>query len=305
MLLALALALSAQFDVQGQLVPAAQASVSLHGVSSPFHAAALAGLDGRFRFRKIAEGSYTLAVFLPGRGEVRKTIVVSPSHAGKDGSMMLAVRLDEMKISPEGGATVRMKELKVPQKAWAEYRKADQRLGVRDIEGAEAHLKRAIEIEPLFSAAWNHLGTIAYQTRRYEQAEAHFRKALEIDNEAYEPLVNLGGVLVTLHKDNDAWPYNVHAVLKRPHDPLAHSQLGMTYFGLGKLDLAEKHLLEAVRLDGSHFSHPQLLLTEIYLRQGEQSKAADQLTHFLRLHPDWPEAAGMREAIRKLQSAPQ
>jgi Tfp pilus assembly protein PilF len=304
MLAALAIA-AAQFDVEGRLVPAAQASVSLHGVSSPFHAAALAGLDGKFRFRKIDEGSYTLAVFLPGKGEVRKTIVVSASHAGKDGKVVLAVRLDEMKISPEGGATIRMTELKVPRKAWDEYGKANQRLGQRDIEGAEAHLKKAIEVEPRFSAAWNHLGTIAYQTRRFEEAEARFRKALEVDPNAYEPLVNLGGVLVTLNRNEDAWPYNVHAVLKRPQDPLAHSQLGMTYFGLGKLDLAEKHLLEAVRLDGAHFSHPQLLLAEIYVRKNEPVKAADQLSHFLRLHPDWPRAEAMREAIAKLRSAAQ
>lgn len=305
MLFALLFVFAQQFDVQGQLVPAAQASVSLHGVSSPFHASTLAGLDGKFRFRKIDEGSYTLSVFLPGRGEVRKTIVISPSHAGKDGRVVLAVRLDEMKISPEGGATVRMRELKIPQKAWDEYRRADEKLGSRDIEAAEAHLRRALQIAPGFAAAWNHLGTIAYQTQRYELAESHFRKALEVDPDSYEPLVNLGGVLVTLHKDEDAWPYNVHAVLRKPQDPLAHSQLGMTYFGLGKMDLAEKHLLEAVRLDGAHFSHPQLLLTEIYLKKGERAKAADQLTHFLRLHPDYPSAARIREAIRKLESAPQ
>lgn len=302
-MLAALLIAAAQFDIQGQLVPAVQASVSLHGVSSPFHAATLAGLDGKFRFRRIDEGSYTLSVFLPGKGEVRKTIVVSPSHAGSDGRVVLAVRLDEMKISPEGGATIRMKELKVPRRAWDEYGKANRRLNERDIEGAEAHLRKAIEIEPQFAAAWNHLGTIAYQTRRFELAESHFRKALEADPHAYEPLVNLGGVLVTLNKPGDAWPYNVHAVLKRPQDPLAQSQLGMTYYGLGKLDLAEKHLLEAVRLDGAHFSHPQLLLAEIYVRRGEPGKAADQLSHFLRLHPDWPQAANMREAIKKLRSA--
>lgn len=305
MLLAMLLTLAPPFDVEGQLVPAAAASVSLHGVSSPFHASTLAGLDGKFRFRRIEEGSYTLAVFLPGKGEVRQTIVISPSHAGRDGRVVLAVRLDELKLSREGAATVRLKELKVPRKAWDEYRKAERRLSERDVEGAEAHLKKAIEIEPAFAAAWNHMGTIAYQTKRYELAESHFRKALEADNDAYEPLVNLGGVLVTLGRDSEAWAYNVHAVLKRPQDPLAHSQLGMTYFGLGKLDLAEKHLLEAVRLDGAHFSHPQLLLAEIYMRRGEPGRAADQLAHFLRLHPDWPQAAKMREAIGKLRSAPE
>jgi cytochrome c-type biogenesis protein CcmH/NrfG len=79
----------------------------------------------------------------------------------------------------------------------------------------------------------------------------------------------------------------------------------MTYYGLGKLDLAEKHLLEAVRLDGAHFSHPQLLLAQIYAGRDEPGKAADQLAHFLRLHPDWPKAAAIEETISKLRSAAQ
>ena len=53
---------------------------------------------------------------------------------------------------------------------------------------------------------------------------------------AYEPLVNLGGVLVTLNKLDEAWKFNGFAVLERPGDALANSQMGMTYFGLGDFD---------------------------------------------------------------------
>ena len=38
----------------------------------------------------------------------------------------------------------------------------------------------------------------------------------------------------------------------------------MNYFYLGKLDLSQKYLTLAARLDPGHFSHPQLLLAEIY-----------------------------------------
>ena len=57
--------------------------------------------------------------------------------------------------------------------------------------------------------------------------------------------MNLGGVLVNLHKLDEAWDYNVHAVLVRPNDALANAQLGMTYFELGNLELAEKYLARA------------------------------------------------------------
>ena len=45
-------------------------------------------------------------------------------------------------------------------------------------------------------------------------------------------------MLINLNKLDEAYQYNLHAVLMRPNDPLANSQLGMTYFELGKPELA-------------------------------------------------------------------
>ena len=104
--------------------------------------------------------------------------------------------------------------------------------------GAVAHFERAVELAPQFSEAWNHLGTIAYQSRDYPRAESCFRKALDADPEAFQPLVNLGGVSINLGKFEEALQYNLYAALTRPNDALANSQLGMSYFYLGKLDLA-------------------------------------------------------------------
>jgi tetratricopeptide (TPR) repeat protein len=193
--------------------------------------------------------------------------------------------------------SVSAKQLAVPDKAAREYEEAQRDLGRRDIGSAIKHLLRAVEIAPQFSAAWNNLGTIAYQTRQYPRAEECFRAALDADPGAYEPLVNLGGVLVNLNNLDEAWKYNAFAVLMRPNDALANSQLGMTYFGLGKVDLAEKHFRQAQQIDPGHFSHPQLFLAEIHLRRGENAAAADDLEDFLKHHPDWPQAENMRQKI--------
>jgi tetratricopeptide (TPR) repeat protein len=298
MLLALLLLMTADvYDVRGTLVPVSKASVALHGSTTPFEAATLADVGGQFRFRAIEPGTYTLSVFVPGRGETRKTIEVGPSTADKQRRVRLLVRLDESKMAPDRSSLISMRQLSIPQKAKDEYEKASKSLGERDSEAAVAHLKKAVELAPQFAEAWNHLGTIAYQTKRYEDAEGYFRHALEADPDSYAPLVNLGGVLVTLGRWDEAWTFNLNAVLRQPADALAQSQMGMTYFGLRRMDLAEKYLLEAVRLDAGHFSHPQLLLAEIYLRRGEKAKASDQLEDFLRHHPDNPGAGKMREAI--------
>jgi tetratricopeptide (TPR) repeat protein len=294
-------------ELRGRLVPETSASVWLNGATSPFEDSTLAGQDGRFRFEPLLAGTYTLGVFVPGRGEMRQTIDVGPSLADSKGRIELRVALrDELFESRDGlrrGALVSARDLAIPEQARREFEQARKNLAQRhvheapDVPAAVAHLERAVQLAPQFAGAWNYLGTIAYQSHDYARAESCFRKALAADPDAFEPLVNLGGVLVNLQKLDEALSYNRHAALSRPGDALANSQLGMNYFYLGKLDLSQKYLTIAARLDPGHFSHPQLLLAEIYYRRQERSAAADELAEFLRYHPDWPEAARINERI--------
>lgn len=288
---------AASFLVSGEFVPGSAATVTLHGAVSPFHSAVMSDSKGRFRFGKVEEGQYTLIVFRPGFGEWRRTIDIGPSNADTKGRVFLAIKIDDTGLTPDRTPLVSVRELQIPKAAWNAYFAAQKELKRRDVTAAVAHLKRAVEIEPRFVSGWNLLGTISYQTRDYEQAEAHFRKALAIEPEAFEPLVNLGGTLLSRGNFSEAWNYNLHAVLKRPNDALANSQMGMTYFETGKFDLAEKYLLEARRLDPAHFSYPQILLAEIYLRRGDKAAAAAQLEDFLRHHPDGPAAARIRSQL--------
>lgn len=291
-----------KFDLAGQIVPGQRAAVSLYGATSPFSASTLSDDRGRFQFRDLLAGPYTVAVFLPARGEVRQTIEVGPSLADSRGRVVVKIEFSESRLAPDRGhAVVSARELSIPDRARKEYGEAQKRLSRRDVPGAIERLQRAVELAPQFTAAWNHLGTIAYQSREYAKAEEYFRRALEQDKEAYEPLVNLGGTLLSLGKVDEALQYNLYAVLSRPNDALANSQLGMSYFEARNLDLAQKYLEIAKRLDPAHFSHPQLLLVEIHLRRNQHAAAANELEDFVRHHPDWPAAAKMLEAAEKLR----
>ncbi len=194
-----------------------------------------------------------------------------------------------------------VKQLSIPSAAWRDFRDAQKDLNKHDVEAAEKRLHDAVDRAPQFAPAWNNLGTIAFQQHDYPRAEEYFREALEQDPQSYEALVNLGGVLVMLQKMDEALTRNSLAVAARPNDALAQSQLGMTYFLLGQFDLAKKHLEAARGIDPSHFSYPQLVLAEIHLRQGDHGAAADVLDDFLRHHPDWPQAAAMRQRIGELR----
>ncbi|HEY1336949.1 MAG TPA: tetratricopeptide repeat protein [Bryobacteraceae bacterium] len=309
LLAAAAAAADPTFELIGRILPPpdGRASVSVYGATSPFTTAALSDELGRFTVKKLEPGTYTVAVFLPGRGEARQTIEVGPGTADSRNRVAISLNLKDADFTTDAlkrRHAVSAKELTIPDKAVREYEDAQKDLEKHQTAAAVKHLEAAVEIAPQFSGAWNNLGTIAYQTRKFLRAEECFRKALKQDPEAYEPLVNLGGVLINLRKLDEAMEYNLHAVLVRPNDALANSQLGMTYFELKRPDLAEKYFVRARQLDPAHFSHPQLFLAEIHLQRGNKRATADDLEDFLRQHPDWPEAAKMRETIAKLREEP-
>ena len=278
----------------------------MHGATAPFESSTESDADGRFRFHKILAGTYTLAIATAARGQALETIELSTGTVDAKGHLDIVLRVDDSRLESEGGrstgATVAARVLSIPTRAMREYEEAQRCLSRREPDRASAHLSRAVEMAPQFVAAWNQLGVMAYQDHRYSDAESNFRRALDSDPESFEPLVNLGGVLLNLARSHDALDYNQRAVARRPNNALANSQLGLTYFDLNDPDLAEKYLKVAIQLDPAHFSHPQLTLAEIYLRRGDRPSALLQLRGFLARHPDSPQAARIHQEVAEYKS---
>ncbi len=270
----------------------------LHGTVTPFVARALVARDGQFKFREIPAGTYVLIAALPRIGEMRKTVEIGPSLADSRGRVTVAFDIDAAFIVKD--QVVSAIELSVPETARQEYERAHDAIARQDIDGGIAHLKKAVEIAPQYAAAWNGLGTIAYQSKQYPRAEAYFREALKQDPDAYSPLVNLGGALMAQNKVEESLAVNLEAVKARPGDALAHSQLGSSYFFLGRLDEAEIQLKEAKAIDPGHFSYPQLVLVGIYTRRNQPEAAAAEIREFIKLHPDSEWTPKLRKALETL-----
>lgn len=299
----LAILLAAQtLELLGRIQPAPERSfVTLTAATTPFAVSTVAGPDGRFRFRGLEPGAYTLSVLAPGRGEVRRTVQLSAGSADRQGRLEILVPFDPPPQTLAEGHTVSLASLRIPEAAVREYQRAQERLAERDVEGAEQCLRRAVRLAPQFAAAWNQLGTIAYQSGRREQAAEFFREALRQEPAAYSPLVNLGGVLINLGRYQEALELNLRAVREQPQDALAQVQLGVSYWALGDAARAIEHLREAKRLDPEHFSQPELVLAQIYLDRGEREAAARELEEFLARRPDSPEAPRIRRQLEQLK----
>ena len=282
-----------------------QIFLTLFGVKKPFRGRAWGDSKGRFRFHNLPPGTYTLSIYIPGVGEVLQTVDVTESFADSNGRVEKKFVFDEQALRvharPLNNATVSVRELSIPYKAWGEFSKAQSRLRARDIEGAIEHMKRAVELAPKFSEALNNLGTIYFQRQDYSTAETYFRKALSAEPNAFEPLVNLGGVLLSLGSAREAMEINQRAHDARPQDSLANAQLGLSYFRLGDFEHAVQYLEQTKFLDPAHFSNPQIALARIYLRRSQYEAAVRELRDFLEQHPDAPEAMNVRATIEKIQ----
>ena len=278
--------------------------VSLFAVEKPYVESVEVNRSGEFRFRSLAPGNYTVAVVRNGLGEVRRTVVVSVSVADPSGVVHTTIPYTsaEAAANPNDGV-VSVHQLSIPANASAKYTDARKRLAAHDPEGAVRILEEAVAIAPQFSAAWNALGVIAFQTGDDSRAESLFRKALAADPDAYEPLVNLAGVLLKKNAPAEALPLNQRAVRDRPEDALANAQLGMNYFKLDQFDQAEQYLLAAKRLDPAQFYQPQLFLADIYTRRGNRRAAIQELESVLAIRPDGPLADSIRHNLARLSAS--
>ncbi|HEY3839968.1 MAG TPA: tetratricopeptide repeat protein [Bryobacteraceae bacterium] len=294
-----------RFELNGQIEEIRMpVHVQLYGVESPFSALTTSNSHGQFHFRALPAGTYVVSAFVRRHGEARRTVVVTPSLADAKGVIHVAIPLPPVVSSVDRAkrrSMVSVGQLSIPDSARQKYAEAQKFLSKRDSEHAAVRLKEAVEIAPKYAEAWNGLGVIEYQLREYAQAEEYFRKALEADPGNWTPAVNLGGALLNLNRPADALPYNQFAVKARPNDALANSQLGLNYFHLGQMDKAEQYLSAAERLDPSHFSHPQLVLAQIYAQRGARMSTIRELRDFVNRFPDSPTALELRKKLDQVE----
>jgi len=75
----------ARYEIVGRIEPPVRASVQVYGA-------------GRFRVGRLAPGTYTVSVFLPGRGEARQTVSVGPGTADKRRRVTIAMTLEDARL---------------------------------------------------------------------------------------------------------------------------------------------------------------------------------------------------------------
>ena len=300
-----------KFDLYGevrigsnQTSKKAYAFVGLTGNLHPYSAAAWTDFGGKFHFRNLEPGSYTLVTEVNKRVEQRMTLEISPANADKKGRIVKKIILNPRSFHSirQKRQAVSWQELSVPRKAQNEYAEADRALLEGQIEKGIHHLERAIRLAPQFISALNRLGTVYYFRKDYSKAEETFRQALREDPKAFDPLVNLGETLLSEGKPEEALPYNLKAMEAHSLDALPNALLGLNYVALHEDDQAVGYLIRTKQLDPLHYSQPQLVLAGIYQRKSQSESALRELEEFVQLHPDSSESKRIQQQMAQIKS---
>ena len=121
------------------------------------------------------------------------------------------------------------------------------------IPDARAAFEQVLRIEPRDARAENNLGLIFESGGKTEDALAAYRNAIAWQKDSApssdQPYLNLGSLLVTLDRAEEAISPLRKAVELASTNSQCHMRLGTAYLHLNRLDEAQKELLEAVWLN--------------------------------------------------------
>jgi tetratricopeptide (TPR) repeat protein len=206
---------------------------------------------------------------------------------------------------PKGASTVSAFDLSVPAESRKEYDLGQHALEGHDVDGAVAHLKKAIELHDPFPQAYTLLGMAYNEEKKWKEAQGVLEKAIQQDPKAAEAFVQLGSSLLQ-QKDYAGAQKALNQGLDLNPDassaPLAHYNLATVYFTAGQWKDAEPHAARTIAATPD-FALAHWLLAQIMLKKGDGQGAINEFQTYLRLDPNGSFAPSVRAVIPKIQAA--
>src|SRR5256714_1036518 len=122
----------------------------------------------------------------------------------------------------------------------------------KDFSTAEELYGKAIELDPNYIAAYNNLGNVLKDLKRYDEAEVAYRRAIKLDPSYSAAYNNLGLALRNLKRYDGAEAAHRRAIELKPTNSAAYNNLGLTLRELKRYEEAEAAHRRAIELDPSN-----------------------------------------------------
>jgi tetratricopeptide (TPR) repeat protein len=199
--------------------------------------------------------------------------------------------------------TVAVTNLQVSGKPKKEYEAACTALKDKKFDSAEAHLRKAVQQEPKYAAAWTTLGQILSARQQTEDARNACSQAATADASYVPSYLCLADIAARSQQWDEMLKFSRHALdLDPTNDAVAYGYNAAANLNLHKLPEAEKSALRAVEIDKNH-NDPRLhfLLAQVYEARKNPTAEAAELREYLKFAGDPADAAMVKQYLADLE----
>ncbi|HWS55604.1 MAG TPA: tetratricopeptide repeat protein [Pyrinomonadaceae bacterium] len=269
--------------------------------------------NGSFRFTLLRPGSYTVVVeggedfetvresvsIDPTTIRTRNGIIGTPFSRPITLQIYLRPKRESSDLAQPGVLNAALAN--VPKQAAELYQRGMEHARRNEHERAADLLKMAVEAHPNFPLALNELGVTYLKLKRPEKAAEALGAALKLAPEEHHTLVAYGRALLDLQRLSESEEQFRKALSKNASSPWARFYLGLILVKRRDLDGAEAEFKSALGAGGPQLALAHYYLGGIYWNKGQYKQAAEELETYLRLAPDAPDAARLRETIKEFR----
>jgi tetratricopeptide (TPR) repeat protein len=198
---------------------------------------------------------------------------------------------------------VALANLQAAPKAKKEYLAACAAVSDKKLDDAEQHLRKAVQMESKYSAAWVTLGQLFAAQQKTEEARQACSHALEADPTYVPSHLCMADVAARAQQWEDVLKYASRALELDPtNDAPGYAYSAMADLNLHHLPEAERNALRALEIDRTN-SDPRVhfLLAQIYEAKKDPASEASQLREYLKYASTPQEVAMVQQALADLE----
>lgn len=195
-------------------------------------------------------------------------------------------------------------DLDAAPKGKKDYRSACNAVHSQKWPEAERHLRKAVEQNPKYAAAWVTLGQVMQFRQQGDEARAACTQAAVADPTYLPAQLCLADIVAQKQEWEQVLKFSQRAMELNPaSDPHAYFYAAHAYLKLNRLTEAEKNALKAVEIDKENLeARAHFLLAQIYEVKGDSAQELEQLRQYLKVVSDPQDAAMLKKYLADLEA---
>ncbi len=263
--------------------------------------------DGNYELRGLTRGRYRVYAINPDVPEQYCDPIEADTNRGYANRVQvdISLRLPLHRHGPDANAGIvsaAEAAQNIPKAARKSYEEGLKLQKENRADQALSQFSQAVELYPGYFQALTERANLLMQRNQLTEAESDFARALELNSKYSPALRGIGYCQIQQKRFAVAVGNLEKAFVLEPNIPLTLLLLGYGNLSLDRYEEAKQSLQRALKVGPESASRAHVYLAEVYAHEQNFKEAADAIRAYLKLKPDAPDSAHLRELEMQWQA---